>query len=180
MEKGTALLTVLFMVVLLGLAASLAGQSLGALLQREREAELLWRGQQYRQAIGSYYNIRHGGQGMYPAKLEDLLRDPRSPGVVRHLRRLYTDPMTGKEWELVKDPAEKLIGVRSTSELAPFQQAGFPKGLEDLEGKTAYSQWEFVFVPSRTTTQPPSGPGATQPGSPGGSATRPVPGAPKP
>jgi hypothetical protein len=56
-EKGTALLTVLFMVVLLGLAASLAGQSLGALLQREREAELLWRGQQYRQAIGSYYNI---------------------------------------------------------------------------------------------------------------------------
>ena len=117
---------------------------------------------------------------MYPAKLEDLLRDPRSPGVVRHLRRLYPDPMTGKEWELVKDPAEKLIGVRSTSELAPFQQAGFPKGLENLEGKSAYSQWEFVFVPARTTTPPQPGTGATPPGSPAGSAPRPVPGAPKP
>ena len=163
------------MVALLGLAASMAGQSLGALLQREREAELLWRGQQYRQAIASYYNIRHGGQGMYPAKLEDLLRDPRSPGVVRHLRRLYLDPMTGKEWELVKDPAEKLIGVRSTSELVPFQQAGFPKGLEDLEGKTSYSDWEFVFVPAKNTTQPPPAPGAAPQGRAAGSPPTPAP-----
>ena len=166
MEKGTALLTVLFMVVLLGLAASLAGQSLGALLQREREAELIWRGQQYRQAIGSYYNLKHGGQGMYPAKLEDLLRDPRSPGVVRHLRRLYTDPMTGKEWELVKDPAEKLIGVRSSSDLVPFQQAGFPKGLENFEGKTAYREWEFVYVPARKTGTQSQGAKGNRPGTP--------------
>src|SRR5512145_2783151 len=98
------------MVVLLGLAASKAGQSIGALMQREREAELLWRGLQYRQAIASYYNVKQGPQQMYPAKLEDLLKDPRFPGVKRHLRRLYNDPMTGKEWDVVKDPAEKLIG----------------------------------------------------------------------
>ena len=91
----------------------MAGQSLAALMQRERETELLWRGQQYRQAIASYCNVK---QGMYPAKLEDLLKDPRFPATVRHLRRLYLDPMTGKEWELVKDPAERLIGVRSSSD----------------------------------------------------------------
>jgi type II secretory pathway pseudopilin PulG len=147
-------------VVLLGLAAGMAGQSLGALMQREREAELLWRGQQYRQAIASYYNARHGGQGMFPAKLEDLLRDPRFPGTTRHLRRLYTDPMTGKEWELVKDPAERIFGVRSISELAPFQQAGFPKGLEALEGKTAYREWEFVFVPPKHPGSKAQGPGS--------------------
>ena len=164
MERGAALLTVLVLVTLLGLAASLAGQSLGALMQREREAELLWRGQQYRQAIASFYNVRHGAQQMYPAKLEDLLKDPRFPGTVRHLRRLYPDPMTGKEWELVKDPAEKLIGVRSTSQLTPFQQAGFPKGLEDLEGKTAYSEWEFVFVPPRQPAQSQSKSGSARQG----------------
>ena len=146
-DCGAALLVVLFMVVLLGLAASLAGQSLSALMQREREAELLWRGLQYRQAIASYYQ----GKKMYPTKLEDLVRDPRFPGVVRHLRRLYNDPMTGQEWELVKDPAQTLIGVRSTSELTPFQQTGFPTGLEDLEGKSAYREWEFVFIPAKKT-----------------------------
>jgi len=158
-DRGAALLAVLFMVVLLGLAASLAGQSLGALMQREREAELLWRGLQYRQAIARYYQ----GKKMYPTKLEDLVRDPRFPGVVRHLRRLYNDPMTGQEWELVKDPAQKLIGVRSTSDLTPFQQAGFPRGLEDLEGKSSYREWEFVFVPAKKAGG--SAPAAAAPGS---------------
>ena len=176
-QKGATLLTVLVLVVILGLTASMAGQSLGALMQREREAELLWRGQQFRQAIGSYYNVKHGAQQMYPAKLEDLLRDPRFPGVVRHLRRLYVDPMTGKDWEVVKDPAEKIIGVRSTSDLEPFQQAGFPRGLEDLEGKTAYREWEFVFVPPKKTTQPQTGAGAAKPG---GTAPRVAPRAPRP
>lgn len=161
MEKGAALLTVLVMVVILGLAAGMAGQSLGALMQREREAELLWRGQQYRQAIASYYTVKGGAQQMFPAKLDDLVRDPRFPGVVRHLRRLYPDPMTGGEWDLVRDPAEKIIGVRSTSGLAPFQQAGFPPGLEDLEGKTAYREWEFVFTPAKKNQAPPPG---TKPG----------------
>lgn len=166
MERGAALLTVLVLVVLLGLAASMAGQSIGALMQREREAELLWRGQQYRQAIASYYNVKHGARQMYPAKLEDLLKDPRFPGTVRHLRRLYPDPVTGKEWEPVKDPAEKLIGVRSSSDLEPFRQANFPKGLETLEGKTAYREWEFVFTPPAKTgsQKPASGPQSRAPG----------------
>lgn len=166
--RGAALLTVLVMVALLGLAASLAGQSLGALLQREREAELLWRGLQYRQAIASYYQVKHGAQQMYPPSLDDLVRDPRFPGVVRHLRRLYEDPMTGQEWELVKDPAEKIIGVRSTSDLVPFQQGGFPYGLETLEGKGSYREWEFVFTPAKkadATTPAPTAPGSGRPSS---------------
>jgi type II secretory pathway pseudopilin PulG len=167
-KRGAALLTVLVMVAVLGLAASLAGQSLGALMQREREAELLWRGLQYRQAIASYYQVKHGAQRMYPPSLDVLLRDPRFPGVVRHLRRLYPDPMTGQEWEPVKDPAEKLIGVRSTSDLVPFQQAGFPPGLEALEGKSSYREWEFVFVPTQktdATTPAPTAPGSARPSS---------------
>jgi type II secretory pathway pseudopilin PulG len=153
--RGLALLTVLVMVVLLGLAAGMAGQSLGALMQREREAELLWRGLQYRQALASYYGGKLGAKkGMFPSKPEDLLRDPRSPAVIRHLRRLYNDPMTGKEWELIKDQGGRITGVRSTSELTPFQQTGFPDGLEDFEGKGSYREWEFIYVPSKKAEAP--------------------------
>jgi type II secretory pathway pseudopilin PulG len=153
-EQGTALLTLLVMVVVLGLTASMAGQSLQALMQREREDELLWRGLQYRRAISSYYNVRHGPQQMYPGTLEDLLLDPRSAGKVRHLRRLYKDPMTGKDWDVIKDPAERIIGVRTVSTLVPFKQTGFPVGLETLEGKASYSEWSFVFEPEEKKTPP--------------------------
>ena len=141
------------MIVILGFSASMAGQSWRSTMQRAREAELLWRGQQYQQAIASYYTVKHGPQQMLPAKLEHLLRDPRFPGVVKHIRKLYNDPMTGEDWELVTDPAERIIGVRSSSDLEPFRKDGFPKGLDKLKGKTSYSEWEFAFVPAKQNSK---------------------------
>ena len=146
-QRGAALLLLLVMVVIMGLAAGMAGQSWRSTIQRAREAELLWRGQQYQKAIASYYAVRQGAQ-MLPAKLEDLLKDPRFPNVVRHLRKLYKDPMTGEDWELVTDSSKRIIGVRSRSDLEPFRQDGFPKALDKLKGKEAYNEWEFVFEPS--------------------------------
>lgn len=152
-QRGAILLLLLVMVVVVGLAAGMAGQSWRSTVQRAREAELLWRGQQYQKAITSYYAVRHGQQS-FPAKLEDLLRDPRFPHVVRHLRKLYNDPITGEDWELVKDPAGRVTGVRSSSELEPFRKDGFPKSLDKLKGKEAYNEWEFVFeLPKKQPTQ---------------------------
>ena len=148
-QRGAILLMLMVVVVILGLSAGIAGQSWRSTMQKAREAELLWRGQQYQQAIASYYAVKHGPQQMLPAKLEHLIRDPRFPGVVRHLRKQYDDPMTGEDWELVTDPAERIIGVRSTSELEPFRQDGFPKELEKLKGKSSYKEWEFVFEPPK-------------------------------
>ncbi len=157
-QRGAILLLLLVMVVIMGLSAGMAGQSWRSTMQKAREAELLWRGQQYQQAIASYYTVKHGPQQMLPAKLEHLIRDPRFPGKVRHLRKLYNDPMTGEDWELVTDPAERIIGVRSSSELEPFRKDGFPKALDKLKGKTSYSEWEFAFVPAKkkATTKKPS------------------------
>jgi type II secretory pathway pseudopilin PulG len=162
-QRGAILLLLLVMVVILGLSATMAGQSWRSTMQRAREAELLWRGQQYQQAIASYYAVKHGPQQMLPAQLEHLLRDPRFPSVVRHLRKLYDDPMTGEAWELVTDPAERVIGVRSSSDLEPFRKDGFPKGLERLQGTNSYSEWEFVFaIPKRSRTARPA-PGSAKP-----------------
>lgn len=149
-QRGSALILVLVLVVVLGLAAGIAGQSWQSLMQRAREAELLWRGQQYRQAIGSYYQVRQGTGKMYPASLKDLAKDPRFPDTVRHLRRLYDDPMTKGDWELVKGPGDQIIGVRSSSSLKPFQQDGFPPELESFRNKDSYREWEFTFTPART------------------------------
>lgn len=151
-QRGAVLMLLLVMVVILGLAAGMAGQSWRSTMQREREAELLWRGQQYQKAFSSYYAVKHGTQQMFPAQLDHLLRDPRFPGTVRHLRKLYADPMTGKEWELITDPAERIIGVRSSSDLEPFRKDGFPVELKNLAGKDSYKEWEFVFAPSRQTS----------------------------
>ena len=60
--------------------------------QREKEAELLFRGEQYREAIASYYKKEQ----RYPQSLEELLEDKRYPMPVRHLRRLYRDPSPGR------------------------------------------------------------------------------------
>ena len=166
-ERGFALLTVLVLVVVLGLALGLAGSSWTDIMQRAREEELFWRGDQYRKAIEAFYGVKHGGGlQVFPAKLEDLLRDPRSPGVVRYLRRLYPDPMTGGEWELIKDPSGRIQGVRSSSALRPFRQAGFPVGYENFEGRQNYSEWEFIYTPARPV--------------PGTRPTTPVPGGRKP
>lgn len=147
-QRGAILLVLMVMVVVMGLAAGMAGQSWRSTMQREREAELLWRGQQYQQAIASYYVVQKGPRN-FPAQLDDLLRDPRFPNVVRHLRKLYKDPMTGQDWDLITDPAKRIIGVHSRSELEPFRQDGFPKSLEKLKGKQSYREWMFVYTPSK-------------------------------
>ena len=152
-ERGAVLLMVLVTVVVIGLTAGIAGQSWRSIVQQAKEDELFWRGQQYRNAIESYFQTRQGARNMYPRELDDLVRDNRFPEPVRHIRRLYQDPMTGEDWAVIKAPDGGIAGVRSTSRLQPFRQKGFAKELTALEGSNSYQDWEFVFVPAQTRTQ---------------------------
>ncbi len=161
-QRGAALLVVLVMVIIVGLVAGIAGTSWQTIRQRAREAELFWRGDQYRQAIQSYYEYGAGGSrnraGQYPAKLKDLLKDPRSLAPKKHIRRLFIDPMTGGDWELIKDKGGRITGVHSSSSLEPFQQDGFPAEYEAFVGAASYTAWEFNYLPKKqpvaTKTKP--------------------------
>lgn len=145
-QCGAALMGVLVAVMILGLMSGIAGSTWKSIVQRAKEQELLWRGAQYRLAIESYYkNNQAGGAATLPADLESLVKDDRSVETVRHLRKLYPDPMTGEDWQLIKDPAGKITGVRSSSSLAPFKKDGFSAENEKFAGKASYSDWEFVF-----------------------------------
>lgn len=161
-QRGMTLFTVLFAVVVIGLMLSLTGQTWSKVMQREREAELLFRGDQYRRAIESYYATGPGGVGTYPRSLDDLLKDPRAQQTKRHLRKAYLDPFTNAEFEVVGgggvsggesssvQASGQIKGVRSASTLTPFRQDGFPEEYEKFKGAASYDKWEFIYTPKNT------------------------------
>jgi len=156
-QRGFTYLTALFMVAMIAGGLALAGEVWDTAAKREKEAELLFAGNQYRKAIERYF--LSGPQRQYPRVLEDLLKDARRPGTERYLRRLYPDPITGKAWALVKAPDGGILGVYSTSEAPPLKIAGFRPRDAAFEGLKAYSEWKFVAAlppPAAGRPKPPA------------------------
>jgi type II secretory pathway pseudopilin PulG len=142
---GFTYLTVLFVVAIMGGGLALAGEVWHTAAQREKEAELLHIGSEYRKAIERYYLA---GPRQYPRDLRDLLKDPRQPGTVRHLRRIYSDPITGAtDWGLVKAADGGVAGVYSLSEERPLKSAGFRLPEKEFERAVTYGDWKFIAAP---------------------------------
>lgn len=166
-QGGYTYALMLVAVLVMGILAQGAVTLASTEMQREREAELLFRGLAYQRAIRSYYlaGTRHaGGKQTLPRSLDDLLKDPRAQHL-RHLRDLYPDPMaaSGDSWLLIRDGDGGIAGVASVSRAEPLRRANFPRGLERFAGAKSYSEWVFEFVPPRpvipTATPPPPAPG---------------------
>jgi type II secretory pathway pseudopilin PulG len=146
--RGIVLVALLIVMLFSALLAMSAAEVWATSRQREREAELLYVGDQYRQAIRRYYFAAPNAQArVLPARLEDLLNDDRFPVPVRHLRRLYPDPITGSsEWGLAMR-GSRIVGVYSLSEAKPIKQVGFDRAYAMFEGRPSYRDWVFLFVP---------------------------------
>jgi len=172
-NNGFALLAALMIVIIMGISLGAVGLSWRTIMQREREEELLFRGSQIRDAITRWYALKSVEQAAMPLRdLKDLLKDPRTPQTVRYLRRLYNDPMTNKEWELISDPSKGIQGVASASQEKPLKTAGFPDDLQGFNGMTRYSDWRFIYTPSAPqqadSVQTPALPPGTVPPAPDG------------
>ena len=151
-QQGFTYLAVLLGVAMMGATLALTGMAWQTVVQREKEVELLFVGGEFRRAIKQYY----GGSGQYPRQLADLLQDPRYPDMRRYLRKLYFDPITGKnEWGLVRAPDGGIMGVFSPSDEAPLKTAGFALANQDFEGKVHYSEWQFIVPPPAAANKPP-------------------------
>jgi type II secretory pathway pseudopilin PulG len=158
---GFTYLTALFVVAILAGGLALAGTWWEQIAQREREAELLFIGHQYRRAIGLYYDSTPGSVKRYPVSLEDLLKDPRQPATQRYLRRLYPDPFGGKEWGVVKGSDGGVAGIFSLSEAKPVKVAGFRVRDAAFEGAQKYADWKFMHTPAaQPGGKPAAAPGA--------------------
>ena len=87
-QRGFTYLGMMFLILAIGIGLAKAGTVWQTEVQREKEKELLFIGEQYAMAIASYYESTPSGLKQYPASLKDLLQDNRFPAVRRHLRKL--------------------------------------------------------------------------------------------
>lgn len=146
-QSGFTYLFVLMLIALIGMGLAAAGTLWRTDIQRTREADLLFIGEAYRQAIRSYYAL-DPAQPRLPLSIDDLLEDNRRPDTVRHLRRAYPDPFTGRPFALILAPDSKsILGVHSQSNDPPFKITGFLLENEAFENASSYSDWHFVFAP---------------------------------
>ncbi|MGB0127209.1 MAG: hypothetical protein WBP72_06170 [Rhodocyclaceae bacterium] len=130
--------------------------------RREKEAELLFIGGQFRRALAGFYKDGTNEVDRYPRQLADLVKDPRILTTRRYLRKLYTDPITGTtEWGLLRNANGGIIGVHSASDKEPLKKINFRKADEGFTKKEKYAQWIFVYQPSTTTTANTTGTAAT-------------------
>ncbi|HOY34440.1 MAG TPA: type II secretion system protein [Piscinibacter sp.] len=153
--RGVVLMGLVVLLALGGLAAVQFAESAVTARQRERETQLLWVGQQFRSALESYHRATPGPVKHLPVSLDELVRDSRFPSPVRHLRRIYADPMQPElPWGIVRR-GNQIIGVYSQAEGEPLRRTAFAPGLESFEGATQYASWRFMFVP-RASAAPAS------------------------
>jgi len=148
-SRGFTLIWVMAALVLVSLGLAQLGPRWTERVQREREQELLRVGQLYAQAAADYRRASPGTLKQYPPSLEHLLEDPRYPGLVRHLRRLYPDPLNpGRPWGLVRDKEGGIMGVYSQGEELPFLQMPMVRGSVHLPAARHYREWRFVSLES--------------------------------
>ena len=165
-ERGFAMAALLVALVIMSVAMSVMLPVWRTLSVREREEELIWRGQQYDRAV-QLYRKKTSAPGA--PSIDVLVKG-------RFLRQKYLDPITRGDFEVVGvNPAgvnpvgnanapgmqqpkigfgQLIGGVRSKSKARSFRE---------LDGKKTYAEWQFVYVPWKPGGQPAL-PGTQGPG----------------
>ena len=211
-RNGFTFLTAIFMVMIIGVMLGLTGQSWTMIMKREREKELLFRGSQIKEAIENWYNPQYTTDGVKRHRtialtdLNHLLDDPTTTSHLRFLphsyatelnakdercapdcpkTKLFQDPLTGKEWDIIKcDPsiqgneicatalgANAIIGVASKSKEKPIRTNFKDTALEKMGSGTALTpSLGTVQTQTNQTVAPFAGAGElnqSQPSSPG-------------
>jgi len=89
-QQGYAMVALLVALSVMAIMMTVAMPVWKQMAQREKEAELIFRGQQYAHAIGLFQ--RKAGPGVYPPNIDVLVEQ-------RYLRKKYKDPITGQDFQ---------------------------------------------------------------------------------
>jgi type II secretory pathway pseudopilin PulG len=144
-ERGFTYVWVMALVAVLGIGLAAIGPLWADDAKRDRERELLRIGQLYAQAIARYHQASPGSVKRYPPTLDSLTNDTRFVGTMRHIRKLYADPLNpSRPWGLVRAPDGGVSGVYSQSAEAPLRTEALDIGITQLPAARAYSEWQFV------------------------------------
>jgi type II secretory pathway pseudopilin PulG len=179
-ESGFVYIALLIGLAIIGIGLSATSEVWTQSRQREKEEELLFVGNQFRQAITRFYQQSPPAARRFPMTLEELVDDVRAPDKpAHHLRKIYPDPMgSGTRWGEVRLASGQLVGVYSQSNDAPFKVFGFALRDKDFLDKEHYADW--IFRSALPAANPLLAPGAgynTSGGAPGAAPGR-APGSP--
>ena len=117
-DAGYALLSVIFLAGLMVLAAAVAAPNILTQGKREKEEELIWRGEQHVRAIKLFYRKN----GRFPKDMSDLTEAKNG---IHFLRKPYKDPMSkdGGAWRFIYvGPGGQLIGSVTRTSITGFPQ----------------------------------------------------------
>jgi type II secretory pathway pseudopilin PulG len=159
-DAGFAMAALLVAMAVMAVVMSVLLPVWHTLSVREKEEELMFRGQQYDRAI-QLFRKKNAAPG--PPNVDALIQG-------RFLRKKFKDPITGADFNFVGVNAGQpnapgvqqqprgfgqLIGsVRSTSKARSFREP---------DGATTYDQWQFTYVPWKPAGQAvPQTPGAVR------------------
>jgi len=171
-QAGYALMTILLLAALLLILLSAEVPRVLIQGHREQEEELLFRGEQYRRALGLHFRK----YGRFPLKLEELV-EPKNN--LRFLRQLYSDPMMADgQWRLIRvGPLGELVGSVTREDRLQLpgkdkkpQEAARPesptsesggvnqpiigvasrsprRAIKVYQEQSYYNRWEFIYDP---------------------------------
>jgi len=139
-EKGYTLAALMVIVGVICVLVAVALPLWSRIITREREEELIFRGEAYRKAIVRFWRKN----GRLPFTLDELVSS-------KALRRLYPDPMTkdGK-WDVIYYTPTGLI--RGVEDKSPLQSKGIigvasrskKRSVRIYKGKNHYNEWIFI------------------------------------
>jgi len=152
---GFTYIALLVLIAIMGIVLASTGEVWHLAVQREKEQELLFVGDQFRRAIKHYAMHSQSVLRRYPMSLDDLLKDERSLNTQRYLRKIYIDPITGSsEWGLLKGVNGEIFGVYSLSQDEPLKKHNFSVADASFDGSNKYSEWVFIGLPMRYGSKP--------------------------
>ncbi len=131
-DRGYAMAALLVAMSVMAVLISVALPSWRTLAKREREAELVFRGQQYARAVTLF---QRKFAGAYPPNLDILLTQ-------KFLRKKYKDPITNDDFQLVAvgDPRAAGGPAPQAGRGAPPGAAGQPAGQPAGRGQVPQQQ----------------------------------------
>lgn len=153
-ERGYILLSIMLLVTLMLLVLSIEMPRIAQQIKREKEEELIHRGNEYRSAIRKFFRKF----GRYPLSIDQL----ENTNNMRFLRKRYKDPFTGKDdWRLLH-PGEVQLNALNQTQAAPGQPTG--QSTSSIGQPTSFGTSGPASFASPTSPSPSATPGGAQPG----------------
>jgi len=184
-QQGYAMVALMVGLAIMAVLMTAAMPTWRQIAQREKEAELIFRGQQYARAIGLFQ--KKSGPGVLPPNIDALVDG-------HYLRKKYKDPITGQDFDVLMaggTPAgvaadgrgqsgqasqsgvgqsgrgaagQSGIGASGAGAVARGGVMGVASKSKETSiriynGRTHYNEWQFVYVAQTTAPGQAAGPG---------------------